>query len=225
MTKVKNNMLVNNIHKSWCDHLVKNNENNYDMSLSYDLCNHVKVPITKPASSKSNTLPNTSSTLTFHGRFSVISTLLTPIKLRIYNYSHRHHCESVVHRGSMIGIIIPKKCFILLHCVLVYCGSPSWFIESESYHSNTRSFFTIVENNYHVVNERTESILPDQFCNLETSSVCSNNKYGMVGNNCSLIDRRNTKSFKELQETDVVLDDLNLLGELYLNRILSLIKF
>ena len=82
-----------------------------------------------------------------------------------------------------------------------------------------------MENNNHVVNVRIEIILPDQFCNLKICTVFSNNKYGMVGNNCSLIDRRNTKSFKELQETDVVLDDLNLLGELYLNRILSLIKF
>ena len=163
MTKVKSNLLVNNVHKSWCEHLVKNNDNNYDMSLSYDLCNHVQVLITKPASKKSKTLPNTSSTLTFHGRFSVISTLLTPIKLRIYNCSHIHRCESVVHRGSMIDIIIPTNCFILLHCALIHCGSPSWFIESGSYHQNTRSFFTIVENNYHVVNKRTETILPDQF--------------------------------------------------------------
>ena len=125
MTKVKTNLLVNNVHKSWCEYLVKNNENNYDMSLSYDLCNHVNVPITKPASKKSKTLPNTSSTLTFHERFSVISTLLTPIKLRIYNCSHRHHCESVVHRGSMIDIIIPTNCFILLHCALVHYGSSS----------------------------------------------------------------------------------------------------
>ena len=155
MTKVKNNILVNNVHKSWCDHLVKNNENNYDVSLSQDLCNHVKGPITKQASSKSKTIPNTSSTLTFHGRFSVISTLLTPIKVRIYNCSHRHHCESVVHRGSMIDIIISTNYFILFHCALVHCGSPSWCIESESYQPNTRLLFTIVENSYHVVNERT----------------------------------------------------------------------
>ena len=222
MTKVKTNLLVNNVHKSWCEHLVKNNENNYDMSLSYDLCNHVQVPITKPASKKSKTLPNTSSTLTFHERFSVISTLLTPIKLRIHNCSHRHHCESVVHRGSMIDIIIPTNCFILLHCALVHCGSPSWFIESGSYHQNTRSFFTIVEINYHVVNVRTEITLPDQFCNLETCSVCSNNKYGMVANNCPFTDTRNIKSFKDLQESDVVLNDLNLLGWIILK---SDIKF
>ena len=142
----------------------------------------------------------------------MISTLLTSIKLRINNCSHRHHCESVIHRGSMIDIIIPTNFIIVLHCVLVHCESPSWFIESGSYHQNTRSFFTIVEINYHVVNKRTEIILPDQFCNLETCSVCSNNKYGMVGNNCPLLDTRNTKTFKELQEIDVVLGDLNLLG-------------
>ena len=52
MTKEKDNMLVNSVHSSWCDHLVQNNENNYDMSLSYDLCNHLKVSTTKQASSK-----------------------------------------------------------------------------------------------------------------------------------------------------------------------------
>ena len=49
----------------------------------------------------------------FHGRFSVISALLTPIELRIFNCSHRHYCRSVIHSGSMIDIIIPKNCFIL----------------------------------------------------------------------------------------------------------------
>ena len=34
----------------------------------------------------------------------------------------------------------------------------------------------------------------------------------MIGNNCPPIDTRNTKSFKELKDTDVVLGDLNLLG-------------
>ena len=38
----------------------------------------------------------------------------------------------------------------------------------------------------------------------------------MVGNNCPLIDTRNIKSSKELQESDVVLGDLNLLGQIIL---------
>ena len=202
MTKDKYYMLVNSVHSSWCDHLLGNNDNNYDMSMTYDLCNHVKVPTIKQISSKSKTPTTTSSIISYHGKFSVISALLTPIKLKIFNCSHRHHCKSVVHRGSMIDIIIPKNCFILFHCALVHCESPSWFIESGSYHPNPRSFFTIMENSYNVVSERTEIIFQDQFCNLETCSVCSNNTYGMVGN----------KSSKELQESDVVLGDLNLLG-------------
>ena len=125
MTKDKYKMIVNSVHSSWCDHLVENNDNNYDMSLTYDLCNHVKVPTTKQALSKSQTITNTSSIIHFHGRFSVISALLTPNKLRIFNCSHIHHCESIVHRGSMIDIIIPMNCFIPFHCALVHCGSPS----------------------------------------------------------------------------------------------------
>ena len=212
MTKDKYNMLVNSVHSSWCDHLLENDDNNYDISLTYDQCNHVKVPTTKQTSSKSKTITNTSSIISFHGKFSIISTLLTPIKLRIFNCSHRHHCESVVHRGSMINIVIPKNFFILFQCALVHCGYPSWFIQSGSYHPNTRSFFTIVETSYNVVNKRIGIILPDQFCNLETCSVFSNNKYGMVANNCPLIDTRNIKSSKELQGSDIVLGNLNLLG-------------
>ena len=70
----------------------------------------------------------------------------------------------------------------------------------------------MVENSYNVVNERTEIIFPDQFFNLETYSVCSNNKYSMVTNKCPLIDTRNIQSSKELQESDVALGDFNLLG-------------
>ena len=121
MTKMKTSVLVNDVHKSWCEHLLENNKSNYDMSLTYCLSNHVEVPVPKSTSKTTST----SSTTNFHGRFSVISTILTPIKLRVYNCSHRHHCESVVHQGSMIGIIIPINCFILLHCALAHCGSPS----------------------------------------------------------------------------------------------------
>ena len=162
--------------------------------MTYDFCNHVKISTIKRTPSKSKTQTTTSSIISFHGRFSVISELLTPIKLRIFNCSRRHHCESVFHSGSMINIIIPNNYFILFHCTLVHCGSPSWFIKSGSYHSNTRSFFTVVENSYNRVNERTEIILPEQFCNLETCSVCSNNKYGMVANKYPLIDTRNIKN-------------------------------
>ena len=36
MTKDKYNMLVNSVHSSWCDHLLENDDNNYDISLTYD---------------------------------------------------------------------------------------------------------------------------------------------------------------------------------------------
>ena len=110
-------------------------DSKYDVSATYDLSNHMKVLTFKRNSH--STLSNGS----FHARFSVLSTLLRPIKLKIYNCSHRHHCASVVHSGSMIDIIISKKYFIILHSVLVHCGTPSWFVESGYCHTNTRSFF------------------------------------------------------------------------------------
>ena len=39
MTKTKTSVLVNNVHKSWCEHLLENKKSNYDMSLTYNLIN------------------------------------------------------------------------------------------------------------------------------------------------------------------------------------------
>ena len=75
----------------------------YDVSATYDLSNHMKIPTHERNS------PPTSSNGSFHALFSVLSVLLTHFKLRICNCSHRHHCESVVHSKSMIDIVISKK--------------------------------------------------------------------------------------------------------------------
>ena len=101
----KINILIKNVHKSWCDHLTEIKQSTYDAT--YDLSNYTKI-----STQKKNCLP-TSLNGSFHARFSGLSALITPIKLRIYNCSHRHHCESVVYSGSMIDIVIPKKIF---HC-------------------------------------------------------------------------------------------------------------
>ena len=136
----KNNTLSNNYHKSWCDHLTEVKPSTCDVLATYDLSNHIKIPTHK------RKYPPTSSIDSFHARFSVLSALLTPNKLRIYNYSHRHRCKSVVHSGSMIDITIPTKYFIVLHSALVHCGTPSWFVESGYYHTNTRSSFQLWKN-------------------------------------------------------------------------------
>ena len=78
-------------------------DSKYDVSVTYDLSNHVKVTTLK----RNN--KSTSSNGSFHARFSVLSTLLTPVNLRIYNCSHYHHYESVAHSGSMIDITIPNN--------------------------------------------------------------------------------------------------------------------
>ena len=113
----------------------------------------------------------------------------------------------------MIDIIIPKKPFIILYSALVYCGTPSWFVESEYYRTNTRSFFSIIENDYTIVdNEKTEIRLSDQFFKLDQCPVCKNNKYGLVAHKYPLIGLRKLKSCKGLKEYDVILGDLNLPG-------------
>ena len=50
----KYNMLVNSVHSSWCNNLMENKDNNFHISLIYDLCNHVKVPTIKRTQSKQN---------------------------------------------------------------------------------------------------------------------------------------------------------------------------
>ena len=105
---------MNNVKNSWCAHLIKVNDQSYDVLMTYDLYNHTTVPV------KRRNKESTSTVESLHGQFSVLSALLTPFKLKIYNYSHRHHCESVVHSGSIIDIVIPKNCFIVLHCALVH---------------------------------------------------------------------------------------------------------
>ena len=43
----KDNILFKNIHKSWCEHLMEVKESKYDVSVTYDLTNYLKVPIMK----------------------------------------------------------------------------------------------------------------------------------------------------------------------------------
>ena len=66
------------MHTSCCSHLIKDKDKSYDITQTYDLLNRTTVPAEK----------TTSSVNKFHGRFSVLSALLTPIKLKVYNCSY-----------------------------------------------------------------------------------------------------------------------------------------
>ena len=101
-----------------------------------DLSNHSKVSL--PKRGKTNSTNNVKA---FHARFSVLSALRSPIKLKLWNCSHRHHFEKIVHRGSMIEVIIPEDCFILFSCGLVHCGTPLWFINRGEYGKKPQELF------------------------------------------------------------------------------------
>ena len=122
-----------NVYESWCKHLTD------ELTRAYDLSNHIKVPIKRRSDNHSSNIK------CFDGKFSVISTLRNPIKLKIFNCFHRHSIESLVYQGSAIEVIIPDNCFIMFHCGLVHCETPSSFICNGQFSSNTRLFFTIVE--------------------------------------------------------------------------------
>ena len=67
-----------NVYDSWCKDLSK------DVNNSCNLSNHLKVPQTKRGKNNS-----TSNVKYFHARFSILSALRSPIKLKLWNYSHR----------------------------------------------------------------------------------------------------------------------------------------
>ena len=92
--------------------MIKDNDKIYDVTKKYDLLNHTKVPIEKKYEN-TTLLVNTC-----HEKCNVLSMLLTPIKLKVYNCSHRHHRESKVHSGSTIKIIIFQTCFFVFYCAL-----------------------------------------------------------------------------------------------------------
>ena len=72
------------VYDSWCKDISKN------VNKPYDLTTHQKVPVSKRA--KNNT---TSNVRDFHARFSALSALRNPIKLKLWNCSHRHHSEKL----------------------------------------------------------------------------------------------------------------------------------
>ena len=43
----KYNILIKNVHLTWCDHLMEVKDSKYDVAANYDLSNHMKVPILK----------------------------------------------------------------------------------------------------------------------------------------------------------------------------------
>ena len=48
--------------------------------------------------------------------------------------------------------------FIIYHCGLVHCETPSWFISRCEYSFNTRAFSTIVEKYFNLRNKTTVQI-------------------------------------------------------------------
>ena len=62
----------NNVYDSWCKDTSK------DVNNSYDLSNHQKVPLIKRDKN------NTTQRKGFHARFSVLSALRSPIKLKLW---------------------------------------------------------------------------------------------------------------------------------------------
>ena len=162
------------VHNSWCSHLPDNTKE------SYALSNHIKFP------RKKRGVLTTSNINYFHGRCSVLKVLRSHFKLKLFNCSHRRHSELTGNRGSMIEVIIHEIVFIIFHCGLVHCETPSCFISRCEYSFNTRAFSTIVKKYFKLRNETTVQIGND-LCSIETWDVCKHNKHGNMEGNGPLI--------------------------------------
>ena len=88
----------------------------------------------------------------------------------------------MIHNGSMAKIINPVNYCVAFHSALVHCGTPSWYVENKCYHTNTRWLFSIVEQDYNIVNKVSEIILSGQFFNIQNFSTCNNNDFDLVIN-------------------------------------------
>ena len=151
-----------NIYESWCKYVIE------ESTRAYDLSNHIKVQKKRRGNNHSSNIKS------FHGVFSVISALRSHIKLKVFNYSRRPSIESIVRQALTIEVIIAENCFILIHCGLVLCGTPSWFICNGEFSSNTRLFFTIVKKYYNLKHEYTHQ---------RYTYLCNLNKYDVYKEN------------------------------------------
>ena len=126
---------------------------------------------------------------TFHGKFSELSALRRPFKVKICNYSHRRCSESIAHRGSMIWLVVSINCLIIFHCDLAHCAILFWFIDNDEYHANIREFVTIVENNFQILNIITIKFKDHVYVDEKYNSY-SKHTYGTIIDECLLIDLR-----------------------------------
>ena len=89
-------------------------------------------------------------------------------------------------------------------------------------HKNTRSFFSIIEKHFNIVNEKTEITLSEQFCAMEKCTTCKNNKFDLVTNECLLIDLKTSTLSKKFKKSSMLMGDLNLFGWVVLKLDVSL---
>ena len=80
----------------------------------------------------------------------------------------------------------------------------------------------MVEKDYNIEKEQTEIIFPEQFCTVETCSICKNNLYGTKTTACPLIDLRTINVTKDSHTSYVIIGGLNLLGWVVLKSDVSL---
>ena len=77
----------------------------------------------------------------------------------------------------------------MVHCGLVHCGTPSWFICNGEFSSNTRWFFTIVEKDFNL-NYETIHQMETNLCTMDKCHVCNDNECSSKEKNVLVIDLR-----------------------------------
>ena len=114
--------------------------------------------------------------------------------------------RKIVHRGSMIKVIIPEYFFIIISCGLLHCGRPLWFINRGEYGKHIRAFITIIERDFFLTNKITVQ-KKNLLCNIDTCDLCINNKFATNEDNDPSIDLRNSRKY------NVKINDKNTTGK------------
>ena len=162
--------------------------------------------------SRSSTKTKKHNPSDYFGRFSVISTLHSAIRLAVYNCSHRQGKIPVIHRKSKIIVEIPEGCQIIFNCGLYHHGVKSWLFAYGQWLNNIRSFFMIVENGYSTNEIDYLSITtPGIFCE-EDCSICKKLQSMKLCFDDLLKSNIGPKRLKNLPAGVLIMGNLDLVG-------------
>ena len=113
--------------------------------------------------------PKTSKITSYHGRFSVLNAFTSQFKLKVYKYSHCHHCKSTVLWWKSSSLLTILSCYLVhLFILELHLGT---LAKNIIIHMPYPSFL-LLKKYYHIDSELTTFILSSPFCSVKACSIC-----------------------------------------------------